>query len=86
MISDSDVQCVTHCVLLNVLKRSVILTRIPWNRDKALSGLSARSVRIVLKAWILPAPNQLATKLTIETYGSVRRQSGHSLMAPSKPA
>ncbi len=46
----------------------MILTRIPWNLDRALKGLNARRVRIVLKAWIFPTPAQVANKLMTDTY------------------
>lgn len=42
-------------------------TLIPCIRDMARSGLSALSVRIVLKAWIPPAPTSEATKLMRDT-------------------
>ena len=39
----------------------LLFTLMPWKRAKALSGLSARNVRIVLNAWILPPPKSEAT-------------------------
>lgn len=44
------------------------LTLIPWNRDRALRGRSARSVRIVLKACMFPPPISEAIRLITETY------------------
>ncbi len=38
----------------------------------ALRGLSALSVRIVLKAWIPPTPNSDAVKLISETYACMQ--------------
>lgn len=43
------------------------LTRMPCIRDMALRGLRARSVRIVLNAWIPPAPSREAMKLISDT-------------------
>lgn len=48
--------------------RQHIFTLIPWKRDRALKGRRARSVRIVLKAWMFAAPSILATRLTTETW------------------
>lgn len=45
-----------------------LLTLIPCIRDMARRGLSALSVRIVLKAWIPPAPQSEAIKLMRDTY------------------
>lgn len=42
-------------------------TLIPCIRDMARSGLSALSVRIVLKAWMPPAPTSEAMKLMRDT-------------------
>ena len=62
-------------------------TRMPCMRDMARSGLSARSVRIVLKAWMPPAPRREAVKLMRETWrlaqGLVRllQLAGGGLMA-----
>jgi len=44
-----------------------VRTRMPCIRDMARSGLSALNVRIVLKAWIPPAPTSEATKLISDT-------------------
>jgi hypothetical protein len=46
------------------------LTLIPCILDMARSGLSARSVRIVLKAWMPPTPAKEAVKLISDTYNS----------------
>jgi len=43
-------------------------TRIPCILDMALSGLRARRVRMVLNAWIPPAPSSEAVKLINDTY------------------
>lgn len=43
-------------------------TLMPCILDMALSGRRARKVRIVLKAWIPPAPNKEATKLMSDTW------------------
>ena len=42
-------------------------TRIPCIRDMALRGRSALRVRIVLNAWMPPAPSSDAVKLMRET-------------------
>lgn len=39
----------------------------PCMRDMALSGRSALSVRMVLKAWMPPAPSSEAVKLISDT-------------------
>ena len=39
----------------------------PCMRDMARSGLSALSVRMVLKAWMPPAPSSEAVKLISDT-------------------
>ncbi len=49
---------------------SVLYTLIPCILDIALSGLSALSVLIVLKAWTPPAPSRDAVKLINDTFGS----------------
>ena len=41
----------------------------PCILDMALRGLRALKVRIVLKAWIPPAPSKEAVKLMRETWG-----------------
>lgn len=46
----------------------VVRTLMPCMRLMALSGRSARSVRIVLNAWIPPAPQSAATKFISETW------------------
>lgn len=45
-----------------------VRTLMPCIRDMARSGLKARSVRIVLNAWMPPAPQSEATKLINDTY------------------
>lgn len=46
------------------------LTLMPCIRDMALRGRRARSVLIVLNAWILPAPARVATRLIKDTWKS----------------
>ena len=46
----------------------MIITLIPCIRDIALNGRRALSVRMVLNAWIPPAPRSEAVKLMSETY------------------
>lgn len=48
-------------------KLLVLRTLMPCIRDMARSGLRALNVRIVLKAWIPPAPHSEATKLISDT-------------------
>lgn len=45
----------------------VVRTLMPCIRDIARNGLNARSVRIVLNAWMPPAPHSEATKLINDT-------------------
>ena len=60
-----------HCVS-NESEGVIIITRrqptlMPCMRDMARSGLSALSVRMVLKAWMPPAPSSEAVKLISDT-------------------
>ena len=52
------------------------LTLIPCILDMALSGLSARSVRMVLKACTPPAPSREAVKLINDTCAPRGRKKG----------
>ena len=46
----------------------MIITLIPCIRDIALNGRRALRVRMVLNAWIPPAPSREAVKLMRDTY------------------
>ena len=50
------------------ITRKWLFTLIPCIRDIALRGRSALSVRIVLNAWMPPAPTSEAVKLMRETW------------------
>ena len=54
---------------------STVRTLMPCIRDMARNGLNARSVRMVLNAWMPPAPQSEATKLINDTYiwGNIQR-------------
>lgn len=54
---------------------STIRTLMPCIRDMARNGLNARSVRIVLNAWMPPAPQSEATKLINDTYESYNEKT-----------
>ena len=49
-----------------------LLTLMPCILDMALKGLKALNVRIVLNAWIPPAPSKDAVKLIRDTYFRIR--------------
>lgn len=55
------IERITSRVFFIIIWYMVLFTLMPWKRAKALSGLSARNVRIVLNAWILPPPKSEAT-------------------------
>ena len=48
-----------------------IITLIPCILDMALNGRRALSVRMVLNAWIPPAPKREAVKLMRDTYTKI---------------